>query len=77
MKISKTLFFLILFLYVHGDFVMINQNVKAFGEEQELSEEDLEIIENLDFLENMYLFQEELDFLEDYTDIDQSVSIGE
>jgi len=54
-----------------------SQNVDALENEKEFTKEELEIIENLDFLDNIELLEEELSFLEDYSDIERSEYIGE
>ncbi len=39
--------------------------------EKEMSEEDLEIIGNLDFLENIDMLEQDLSFLEEYEVLDE------
>ena len=46
-------------------------------ENEEISEEDREIIQNLDLLESMDLLTEDLGLFEDYQDIEQTESTGE
>lgn len=77
MRHLKLVVGLIFFLCMQSLLGTVMVHAKVYGGETEISEEDAEIIENLDFLENIDLFEEELEFFEDYADIDQSESIGE
>ncbi len=72
MKI-KAIIFVSVFLLVQS----FSGAAGAAENEKKVSEEDFEVIENLDFLDNLDLFREDIKLLEELDDIDQSESTGE
>ena len=50
-----------IFVFAHG--------VAGFAQEQEISDEDLEIIQIIEILENLDLLEEDIDLLETMTEI--------
>ena len=76
MKIKGVIFMSIFFL-MQSQFGAVTREAGASEEQNKISEEDLEIIDNLDFLDNLDLFKGDMEFLENYQDIDQSESTGE
>ena len=77
MKFSKVIIHLSFIVLVQGSFDGGASYAQISKEDTELSDEDLDIIENLEFLEGLDMFEEELEFFEDYSDIDQSEITGE
>ena len=76
MKTKMAIFLSILF-FMQGYGCVAGRSVRAAEEMEEDPGEDLEIIKNLDFLDHLDLFKEDLAFLADYEDIDQPELIGE
>ena len=62
---------------VQGYFSRAIEKGAAAEKNEEISKEDLEIIENLDFLEDLELFKEDLELLKEYDDVDQQELTGE
>jgi len=77
MKFTNVIICLSFILSTQSYFDSSVSQAQISKEDTEISDEDMDIIENLDFLENLDLFEEELEFLEDYSDIDQSEITGE
>ena len=74
-KIRSVIFLGLCVIFGTSDLNVIAQESPAL--EQETSEADLEIIANLDFLDDMEIFNEELNFLENYDVIYQSEEMGD
>ena len=61
MFLKKIIFGLTLFFFVHA--------YAGIAREEEISDEDLEIIQIFEILENLDLFEEDIDLLETMTEI--------
>lgn len=77
MKFSKVIICLSFIVLIQSSFNGGVGLAQISKEDSEISDEDLDIIENLEFLEGLDMFEEELEFFEDYSDIDQSEITGE
>ena len=77
MKFSKVIICLSFIVLIQSSFYGGVGLAQISKEDSEISDEDLDIIENLEFLEGLDMFEEELEFFEDYSDIDQSEITGE
>ncbi len=77
MKFSKVIIHLSFIVLIQSSFNGGVGLAQISKEDAEISDEDLDIIENLEFLEGLDMFEEELEFFEDYSDIDQSEITGE
>jgi hypothetical protein len=64
-------------LFLQGRVGVADQKVTALEEENKVSAEDWEIIRDLEFLEHVDFLLEDIEFLEEYGDVEQSESIGE
>jgi hypothetical protein len=61
MFLKKIISGIMIFIFAHG--------VAGFAQEDEISDEDLEIIKLIEILENLDLFEEDIDLLETMTEI--------
>lgn len=61
MVFKKIIFGITIFIFAHG--------ITGFAQEDEISDEDLEIIQNFEILENLDLLEEDIDLLETMTEI--------
>jgi ABC-type uncharacterized transport system permease subunit len=61
MFLQKIISGIAIFIFAHG--------VAGFAQEDEISDEDLEIIQIIEILENLDLFEEDIDLLETMTEI--------
>ena len=61
MFLKKLISGIAIFIFAHG--------VGGFAQEDEISDEDLEIIQNLEILEILDLLEEDIDLLETMTEI--------
>jgi hypothetical protein len=61
MVFKKIISGIAIFLFVHG--------IGSFAQEDEISDDDLEIIQILEILENLDLLEEDIDLLETMTEI--------
>ncbi|MEJ2220987.1 MAG: hypothetical protein P8X80_09240 [Desulfobacterales bacterium] len=61
MFLKKIISGVAIFLFMHGG--------AGFAQEDEISDEDLEIIQHLEILENLDLLEEDMDLLETMTEL--------
>ena len=61
MFLKKIISGITIFIFAHG--------VAGYAQEDEISDEDLEIIQIMEILEDLDLFQEDIDLLETMTEI--------